>query len=122
LSTARNFIFLRGSYIRFAYSVLLIESESNNAQNTTAGKSQSLRKEIPSKDGKWKSFPKVRHLLQYVSTATYFARVRVDGNLKRKSLDISVFTTAELRLADFIKKENGQNFPRMAPKISTKRV
>jgi integrase len=93
-----------------------MESETNNAQNTTAGKSQTRRKEILSKDGKWKSFPKVRHLLQYVSTGTYFARVTVNGNLKRKSLDTDVFTTAELRLADFIKKEKGHKLPKYGPK------
>lgn len=58
-----------------------------------------------SKDGKWKSFPKVPNLVQYVSTGTYFARVKVDGKLIRQSLGTDVFTTARERLPDFLKKQ-----------------
>ncbi|MDB6035036.1 MAG: Site-specific tyrosine recombinase XerC [Verrucomicrobiales bacterium] len=58
-----------------------------------------------SPDGKWKSFPKVPNLLQYVSTGAYFARVKVDGKLIRQSLETDVFTTAKLKLPDFIKKQ-----------------
>jgi integrase len=83
-----------------------------NSQDTIAGKSRNRRKEILSKDGKWKSFPKVRHLLQYVSTGTYFARVKVNGKLKRESLETDIFSTAELKLADFVKREKGQKLPR----------
>src|SRR5438045_2880195 len=58
-----------------------------------------------SPDGKWKSFSKVPNLLQYVSTGAYFARVKVDGKLIRQSLETDVFTTAKLKLPDFIKKQ-----------------
>jgi integrase len=56
-----------------------------------------------SPDGKWRSFPKVPNLLQYVSTGVYFGRVKVNGKLYRESLDTNVFTTAKLKLPDFIK-------------------
>ena len=58
-----------------------------------------------SKDGKWRSFPRVPNLLQYVSSATYFARVKVEGKIIRQSLESEVWTTAKLRLVDFLKKQ-----------------
>jgi len=58
-----------------------------------------------SPDGKWRSFPKVPNLLQYVSTGTYFGRVKIEGKIFRESLDTDVFTTAKLVLPDFIKKK-----------------
>lgn len=59
----------------------------------------------PSKDGKWLSFPKVPNLLQYVSSGTYFARVKIDGKIIRQSLDTDVWTVAKLRLIDFLKNQ-----------------
>jgi len=56
-----------------------------------------------SPDGKWRSFPKVPNLLQYVSTGTYFGRVKIEGKIFRESLETVVFTTAKLVLPDFIK-------------------
>lgn len=56
-----------------------------------------------SPDGKWRSFPKVPNLLQYVSTGTYFGRVKIGGKIFRESLETDVFTTAKLLLADFVK-------------------
>jgi len=58
-----------------------------------------------SPDGKWRSFPKVPNLVQYVSTGNYFGRVKIDGKIFRESLGTDVFTTARLRLPDFIKKK-----------------
>lgn len=58
-----------------------------------------------SPDGKWRSFPKVPNLVQYVSTGTYFGRVKIDGKVFRESLKTEVFTTAKLLLGDFIKKK-----------------
>ena len=46
------------------------------------------------------------NLLQYVSTGVYFARVKVQGKLIRRSLDTNVFTTAKLKLNDFKKKHS----------------
>ncbi|MGO9477671.1 MAG: tyrosine-type recombinase/integrase [Limisphaerales bacterium] len=57
-----------------------------------------------SPDRKWRSFPKVPNLVQYVSTGTYFGRVKIGGKTFRESLETDVFTTAKLRLPDFIKK------------------
>jgi integrase len=58
-----------------------------------------------SPDGKWRSFSKVPNLLQYVSTGVYFGRVKINGKIYRESLKTDVFTTAKLRLPDFIKKK-----------------
>lgn len=55
-----------------------------------------------SKDGKWRSFPKVPHLLQYVSNGNYYGRIKVGGKLIRESLETTVWTTAKLKLTDFI--------------------
>jgi len=54
-------------------------------------------------DGKWRSFPKVPNLLQYVSTGTFYGRVKVDGKLYRESLETNVFSTAKLKLSDFVR-------------------
>ena len=61
------------------------------------------REEHLSPDGQWRSFPKVPHLLQYVSNANYYARIKVNGKVIRESLKTTVWTTAKLRLADFLK-------------------
>ena len=44
------------------------------------------REEHLSKDGQWRSFPKVPHLLQYVSNGNYYARIKVKGKIIRESL------------------------------------
>jgi hypothetical protein len=41
-----------------------------------------------SPDGKWRSFPKVPNLVQYVSTGTYFGRVKIEGKTFRESLRV----------------------------------
>ena len=56
-------------------------------------------------DGKWRSFPKVPNLVQYVGTGSYFGRIKIEGKVFRESLDTDVFTTAKLLLGDFIKKK-----------------
>lgn len=58
-----------------------------------------------SPDGKWRSFPKVPNLIQYVSTGNYFGRVKIEGKIFRESLETDVFTTAKLCLPDFIKRK-----------------
>ena len=57
-----------------------------------------------STDGKWRSFPKVPNLLQYVVAGTYYARCKVKGKPVRVALDTDVFTTAKLRLPDKLKE------------------
>jgi integrase len=56
------------------------------------------------KDGQWRSFPKVPHLLQYISNDNYYARIKVKGKVIRESLKTGMWTTAKLRLTDFLKK------------------
>jgi integrase len=64
------------------------------------------RGERLSPDGKWRSFPKVPNLLQYVSTGLYFARMKVQGKPIRRSLKAATFEEAKLALHDFIKKHH----------------
>ncbi len=61
-----------------------------------------------SKDEKWRSFGKVPNLLQYVSTRTYYGRVKIDGKIIRQSLETDVWTTAKLRLVDFLKEKQDE--------------
>jgi integrase len=56
-------------------------------------------------DGKWRSFPKVPHLLQYVISGTYFGKVKINGKKIRQSLQTDVWSTAQLRLNDFLKQQ-----------------
>ena len=57
-----------------------------------------------SPDGKWRSFPKVPNLVQYVGTGTYFGRVKIDGKIFRESLNTAVFTDAKLLAKITLKK------------------
>jgi len=59
-----------------------------------------------SKDGKWRSFARVPHLLQYVGSGVYYARTQVRGKIIRKSLETTVFSSAKLRLVDFLKERH----------------
>jgi hypothetical protein len=58
-----------------------------------------------SKDGKWRSFPRIPHLLQYVSSGAYFARIKVRGKIFRQSLETDVWSDAQLKLVDFLKEK-----------------
>ncbi len=58
----------------------------------------------PWRRGPWRSFPKVPNLFQYSNTGTYYARVKVAGKTIRRSLKTDVWSTARLRLHDFIKE------------------
>ena len=71
--------------------------------NTTTQPSQRNREEQLSPDGKWRSFPKVPNLLQYVSKGNYYGRIKVGGKLIRKSLDTDVWSEAKMRLHDFLR-------------------
>jgi len=61
-------------------------------------KPKSNRAEHLSPDGKWRSFPKVPNLLQYVSTRLYFARLKVNGKLIRRGLKANTFEEAKVAL------------------------
>ena len=75
----------------------------NGTKNTN---NEPLRKrdQHSAKDGQWRSVPKVPHLLQYVSNGNYYARIKIKGKVIRESLKTDVWTTAKLRLTDFLKK------------------
>ena len=62
------------------------------------------REEHISANGKWRSFPKVPHLQQYVSSGIYFGKVKISGRTFKKSLETTVWTTAQLKLTDFLKE------------------
>jgi integrase len=81
-------------------------TDTNDTTQDTKSKKNDRSEPRLSPDGKWRSFPKVPNLLQYVSTGVYFARVKVQGKLIRRSLETDVFTTAKLKLGDFIKKQH----------------
>jgi hypothetical protein len=66
------------------------------------------REEHLSKNGKWRSFPKVPHLLQYVISGNYFGKVKIGGKKIRQSLQTTVWSTAQLRLNDFLKAAAGK--------------
>jgi hypothetical protein len=63
------------------------------------------RDEHLSKDGKWRSFPRVPRLLQYASNGHYYGRIKLNGKVIRESLETAVWTTAKLKLADFLKEQ-----------------
>ena len=58
-----------------------------------------------SPDGKWKSFPRTPNLLQYVSNGVFHGRLKVNGKILKSSLETDVFTTAKLRLGNFVKNQ-----------------
>jgi integrase len=61
----------------------------------------------PTKPGKVWQPTQYSNLIRYVPSGTFFARLRVGGNLIRKSLKTDVMTVAKLRLADLEKNERG---------------
>jgi integrase len=75
-------------------------------ETTTGGLKplKTRRNERLSADGLWESFPKVPGLLRYVPSGTYFGRCKVNGKVKRRTLDTDVFTTGKLRLPDILKE------------------
>ena len=79
---------------------------TDDMETTTGGSNprKSRRNERLSADGLWESFPKVTGLLRYVPSGTYFGRTKVNGKVKRRTLDTTVFTTAKLRLPDTLKE------------------
>jgi hypothetical protein len=58
-------------------------------------------------DGKWRSFPKIPRLLQYVSNGTFYRRTKVDGKIIRQSPETDAWAAAKLRLVDFLKPGKG---------------
>ena len=75
------------------------------------------RQDHLSKDGQWRSFPKVPNLIQYVSNGNYYGRIKVGGRIVRESLKTDVWTTAKLRLADFLKDHQQKRRQGVPPKF-----
>lgn len=66
------------------------------------------RAALLSKDGKWRTFPNLPHLRQYVTTGQYYGRLKIRGKSIRKSLNTDVWSVARLRLVDFLKEERAR--------------
>lgn len=82
---------------------------SNNDSNQLPDSPKPRRAEREtniSPDGKWKSFPRVPNLLQYVPSGVYFGRIKSGGKIIKETLKTEVFTTARLRLGDFLKTQH----------------
>jgi hypothetical protein len=90
---------------------------STKPRQTPSG-SEKITAHRLSKDGKWRSFSRVPHLLQYVSSGTYFARIKVRGKIIREGLDTAVWSTAQLRLLDFLKGQQEANQASQEQKVS----
>ena len=90
----------------------------NDTQDTQGQTQTRKREEHLSKDSQWRSFPKVPHLLQYVSNGNYYARIKANGKIIRESLKTSVWTTAKLKLTDFVKKHQEARGTLISPKFS----
>ena len=73
------------------------------------------RAEHLSPDGKWRSFPKVPNLLQYVSTGIYYGRVKINGKINKKVLNTAVFEDAKLLLHDWLSRETKRRHITGAP-------
>ena len=67
-----------------------------------------------SKDGKWRSFPKVPHRLQYVISGNCFGKVKIIGG----TVPLSLQTTAQLKLNGFLKAQRENRNKIDPPKFS----
>ena len=72
------------------------------------------RGEHLSKDGKWRSFPKVPHRLQYVISGNCFGKVKIIGG----TVPLSLQTTAQLKLNGFLKAQRENRNKIDPPKFS----
>jgi hypothetical protein len=77
----------------------------NSTDQTKAGQNRKKSADHLSKDGRWRSFSRVPHLLQYVSSGTYFARIKIKGKLIREILQTTVWSIAQLWPVNFLKKK-----------------
>ena len=65
---------------------------------------ESKAETMPADSKQWQK-TQYSNLIRYVPSGTYFARLRVNGNLIRKSLKTDVLSIAKLRLGDLEKNE-----------------
>src|ERR1017187_10093998 len=99
------------------YPGIVSRAMSTKPQQTPGGSEKRTAHRL-SKDGKWRSFSRVSHRLQYVSSGTYFARIKVHGKIIRESLETDVWSTAQLRLLDFLKANTGADHADEKQKIT----
>ena len=71
---------------------------TNLTDTKTVAAKTSRKLTTTSTDGKWKTFHGHAGLMQYVPSGIFFARAKVNGIVKRASLDTNVFSTAKDRL------------------------
>jgi hypothetical protein len=86
-----------------AYEPQRVEPIGEPAESAKRGRKSNI-----SPDGKWKSFPRTPILTQCVSGGDFFGRLKMGGSagkIVRQSLGTTVFTTAKLRMGDFLKAE-----------------
>src|SRR5437667_339271 len=68
--------------------ILNLMNAANEAATVGIKRIQKAKRDLHlTKDGKWRSFPKVPNLLQYVISGTYYARRKTDGKSVRVSLE-----------------------------------
>jgi hypothetical protein len=67
------------------FSLCILSNSGVNQTLDTQSKASKKREAHLSKDGQWRSFPKVPHLLQYVSNGNYYGRIKVGGKVIRRS-------------------------------------
>ena len=86
------------------------------SSNSQAGPRKRL--EHLSKNGRWRAFPKVPHLLQHVTSDDYSGKTKIHRETIRKSLRTTIWSTVQLRLVDFLKahRESRERVP--SPKFS----
>jgi len=80
--------------------ILVLMTNSSDTE-TAAARPEKLpakQKTSISKDGKWKTFHAHAGLMQYIPSGIFFARAKINGTVKRASLETDVLTTAKDRL------------------------
>jgi integrase len=83
---------------------MILVTMTNPNDTETAGALRTRKLTTTSADGKWKTFHAHAGLMQYVPSGVFYARAKVDGIVKRASLDCDVLTTAKDRLRAKIKE------------------
>jgi hypothetical protein len=87
-------------YFDFVHCTCVMMKTRTPDTKADAKSSKDIRDPNLSKVGKRRSFPKVPHMLLYVSTGTFYGRVTVDGKIYRESLETTVYSDARQTLPD----------------------
>jgi integrase len=84
---------------------------TNHSETATADTIRPKNARTVSPEPLWEVHPSVPNLLRYVKSGMYYARLKANGKQIRRSLGTDVFSTARLRLADFIKRVRTKKAP-----------